>query len=238
MDEHRLAGNLAAVRARIAAACARTGRDPGAVELIAVTKSVGPEAVAALRRLGVRDFGENRTPDLAAKREALDAVPGDPVRWHMIGHFQRNKVRRALPAVDVVHSVASDALARVLAAEAERAGRPPLPVYVQVNVAAEPTKDGFAPDDLGRALAALRDLPALRVLGLMTLAPLADDPETVRPVFRRLRELRDWARDRRYLDGSALSMGMTDDYEVAVEEGSTAVRVGRGLFAGAGTTAE
>jgi pyridoxal phosphate enzyme (YggS family) len=222
--------NLEAVRARVRAAALRSGRDPGAVTVVAVTKTVGPDVAESLARLGHRDFGENRPQDLVAKREALAAAPGlPPVRWHMIGHFQRNKVRRSLPAMDVVHSLDSLPLAETISGEAVRAGRACVPVLVQVNVSGESSKGGFDPSGLGAALERIRGLPALSPVGLMTMAPWSDDPESARPVFRSLRELRDWARSSGYLAGSELSMGMSEDFDVAVEEGATVVRVGRAL---------
>ena len=227
-----LRSRLDAVRDRVAEAARRAGRDPAEVTIVAVTKSVGPEGVAALAALGQRDFGENRPQDLVAKRAAL--LAGDPaaaarVRWHMIGHFQRNKVRRALAAADVVHSLDSLALAGVLSSESVRAGRGEVPVLVQANVSGEATKGGFRPGDLGDVLPRIAALPGLRVAGLMTLAPQCADPEAVRPVFRRLRELRDWGLASGYLRGSDLSMGMSEDFAVAVEEGATLVRVGRAV---------
>jgi pyridoxal phosphate enzyme (YggS family) len=152
--------------------------------------------------------------------------------WHMIGHLQTNKVRRLLPSMDVLHSVDRDSLVDALGAELARARRPALPVLVQVNVSGEATKGGFAPAALPQALARLRDTPGLRVAGLMTMAPPADDPEEVRPVFRRLRELRDEAVSDGYLGALELSMGMSSDFEVAAEEGATMVRVGSVLFPG------
>jgi hypothetical protein len=235
LDERILEANLRRVRAGIDAAARRTGREPSEVMLVAVTKSVGAAEVLALARLGVRDFGENRTADLLAKRAALEAAaaagsapPG--ARWHMIGHLQRNKVRKALAAIDALHSLDSLDLAGVVSAETVRSGRGWTEVHVQVNVAGEATKGGFAPEELAEALPAVRSLPGLRPVGLMTMAPWTEDPEASRPVFRRLRELRDWACTNGYLDGSRLSMGMSVDREIAVEEGSTCVRVGRALF--------
>jgi pyridoxal phosphate enzyme (YggS family) len=219
------------VRARIAAACARAGRDPAHVTLVAVTKSVGADVAAELARLGVADLGENRTEALAGKREAL-AAEGLGVRWHMIGHLQTNKVRRALPAIDVLHSLDRPSLLEALRAELARADGPRLPAFVQVNVAREASKGGFGEADLEGALLAARSVPRLDVRGLMTMAPASERPEDSRPVFRRLRELRDEARRHGYLQGLDLSMGMSQDFEVAVEEGATHVRVGTILFTG------
>jgi len=225
----RLAANLACVRGRIALAASRAGRRPDDVTLIAVTKSVGPAQAAALARLGARDLGENRTDVLAEKRTALETA-GVPARWHMIGRLQTNKVRRALPSIDVLHSIDRPSLLDALAAELSKSDGPPLPAFLEVNVAGETAKAGFAPADVATALAAARRIPRLAVRGLMTMAPLSPDSESSRPVFRRLRELRDEARRVGYLELLDLSMGMSQDFEVAVEEGATHVRVGTALF--------
>lgn len=227
-----LRANLETVRRRIAAAARRAGRDPGEVTLVAVTKTVAADAIRRLASLGQVDFGENRPQDLVAKRAALAGAPGLPaggVRWHMIGHLQRNKVRQTLGAMDVIHAMDSIELAESVSAEAVRAGRAEVPCFVQVNVSGEESKGGFAPRDLETVLRRVASLPALRIDGLMTMAPQSDSPEDARPVFRALRELRDWARASGYLRGSCLSMGMSEDFEVAVEEGATIVRVGRAL---------
>ena len=228
-----LSARYAAVRHRVADAAGRSGRSAGDVTLVAVTKTAGPDLVAALAAAGHRDFGENRPQDLVAKREALRAagdVSASPVRWHMIGHFQRNKVGRSLASIDVLHSLDSEALARAISESALRAGRADVPCYVQVNVSGEGSKGGFAPEHLGTALPRLAAMPSLRLDGLMTMAPQSESPEHARPAFQALRELRDWARASGYLRGSGLSMGMSEDFEVAIEEGATIVRVGRALL--------
>lgn len=222
---------LANVRARIAAACARAGRDPSGVTLVAVTKTVAADVAAELVRLGVSDLGENRTEALAAKRDAL-AAGGLSPRWHMIGHLQTNKVRRALPSIGVLHSIDRPSLLEALGTELARADGPPLPAFIQVNVAGEASKGGFDETGLFEALAAARTVPRLAVRGLMTMAPLSGRPEDSRPVFRRLRELRDEARARGYLQGLDLSMGMSQDFETALEEGATYLRVGTILYEG------
>lgn len=219
--------NLSSVRARIAAACALAGRDPAAVTLVAVSKTVPPERVRAAYDLGVRDFGENRVEEGVPKQSEL---PAD-IRWHMIGHVQSRKARDAAGRFCLVHSVDSLKLAQRLAREAAAAGRE-LPVLLEVNVAGEEAKYGYTPgapffDEVTQILA----LPALRVRGLMTMAPIVADPEQARPVFAGLRALRDELAGRfPYADWHDLSMGMTDDFEVAVEEGATIVRVGRAIF--------
>jgi pyridoxal phosphate enzyme (YggS family) len=210
---------VAAVRARIAAACDRAGRDAGGITLIAVTKTHGVDEIRTARGAGVRDFGENRVqealPKITAAREG-----GIDARWHMIGHLQTNKVKAALECFDILHTIDSERLARAIS---ERASRM-IDVLVEVNVGAEAQKSGVALAEAAKLSEAVGALPNLRLVGLMTVAPQADDPEDLRPVFRTLRDLRD------SIGLSELSMGMTDDFEVAVEEGSTLVRVGRALF--------
>ena len=224
-----IASNLAAVRERIAAACDRAGRDPSEVTIVGVTKTHPPSLVEEALAAGLTDIGENRAQELLPKAEALKARGLAP-RWHFIGHLQRNKVRGVLPHIATLHSLASLRLAGEIERRAERleadgaAARGPLPCYLEVNVAAEASKDGIAPDELPELLREAARRRHIAVAGLMTVAPLVDDPEQVRPVFRRLREL---ARGHG-LEG--LSMGMTDDYVVAVEEGATVVRLGRVIF--------
>lgn len=239
----RIRANILAIHECIDAAARRAGRDPGSVKLIAVSKTHPPESVRAAMAADVADFGENRVQEAGEKAEMLADVGG--IRWHLIGHLQRNKVRRAVAIFDLVHSVDSLRLAETLhraVSEAEQAGgRARLPVLLQVNVAGENQKEGF---DLAGGLAntarlaqfraevaQIVELRHLEVRGLMMIAPYVVDPESARPVFRALRELRDdLARDFSGLPWSELSMGMTGDYEVAVEEGATLVRVGRAIF--------
>lgn len=217
--EQAIAGNIAAVRARIAAAAARVGRDPAGVRLVGVSKTFPAEAVAAAVRAGLADIGENRVQEAVAKRAVLEAAGLRPV-WHLVGHLQTNKVKPALQTFDILHSIDSVRLAEVLNRHATR----PVDVLIEVNVAGEATKFGFAPDEVEGALRHLQRLEHLRVRGLMTVAPQVTDPEQVRPVFRALRALRD------AMGLTELSMGMTDDFEVAVEEGATIVRIGRAIF--------
>ena len=215
-----LRDNLARVRDRISAACRRSGRDPSGVTLVAVTKSAGDSDVEALLSLGVRDLGESRAAQGAAR--ALRFADG--IRWHFIGHLQTNKSAKVVGAFHVLHSMDRPALAEDL--DKRCAGRPdPLPVFVQVNVSGEPTKGGFAPETTRDALMRIREgQRRLQVIGLMTMAP-AGPPESARPHFRRLRELA------RECGAEGLSMGMSDDFEVAIEEGATHIRVGTALFA-------
>lgn len=216
---------VAQVRERIALACARAGREPGEVRLIAVSKGFGPEAAAEALAAGVTDFGENRVQEglhkIAAVAE-LAAKRGLPApRWHMVGHLQSNKARAAAGSFAILHGIDSTRLLDVL----ERAaGDRTIPVLLEVNVAGEASKYGFAPGDVPSAVAHARGLSRVRVEGLMTVAPPARDPEEVRPVFREL------ARLARAHGLRELSMGMTGDFEVAIEEGATMVRIGRAIF--------
>ena len=214
-----VAENLAVVRERIAEACRRAGRSPDEVTLVGVSKGFPAELVVEACAAGLTDLGENRVQEAAPKIEALTARGVRP-RWHLIGHLQTNKAKTATGLFAIIHSVDSVRLAEALSHRASE----PLPVLLEVNVAREPAKFGFAPEELSSAHSTIAALPNLDVRGLMTVAPMADDPGRVRPVFRRLRELRDG------LGLRELSMGMTDDFEVAIEEGATLVRVGRAIF--------
>jgi pyridoxal phosphate enzyme (YggS family) len=216
----RLRENLARVRNRIDAACRRSGRDPAGVTLVAVTKSAGDADVEMLLDLGVRDFGESRAVEGSARaaRFAGDA------RWHFIGHLQTNKSAKVAAAFHALHSLDRTALADDLEKKCAARNRT-LPVFVQVNVSGEASKGGFRPEEAAAAVAGLRaDRPHLEVVGLMTMAP-AGEPEEARPYFRRLRELA------AACGVPGLSMGMTGDFEIAVEEGATHIRVGTALFA-------
>lgn len=215
----QIAANLANVRARIAAAARRAGRDPAAVTLIAVSKTFPAEAVIAASRAGATDMGENRVQEAADKRALVDAAGIRP-RWHLVGHLQTNKVRSALKVFDILHSIDSLRLAETISRAADR----PIAMLIEVNVAGEQSKSGIAPEEVETVVPAIARLPHVVVRGLMTVAPPVADPEDVRPVFRRLRELRDG------LGLTELSMGMSNDVEVAVEEGATLVRVGRAIF--------
>ncbi len=214
-----IAGRLTEVRARIGAACRRAGRSPSDVTLVGVTKGFPAEAVAEAVSAGLEDCGENRVQEAAAKIATLAAMGIRP-RWHLIGHLQTNKVKTALGLFAILHSVDSLRLARELRARATQ----PVPILLEVNVSQEASKFGFSVGELPNAASAISALPNLDVRGLMTVAPFSHDPETARPFFRQLRELRDATGLRE------LSMGMTDDFEVAIEEGATMVRVGRAIF--------
>lgn len=212
----------------MAAACARAGRSPDAVMLVAVSKTVPVDRLRAAQAAGYEVLGENRVQEAAAKIPRLG--PGE---WHLVGHLQKNKAARAVELFDVVESVDSAALAarldRLVRERGSRAGAR-LPVFLQVNVDADPDKEGFAPDELERQLGGVLELPHLDVRGLMTVGWLTGGADAARPTFVRLRELSELLRGIDPRLGEGLSMGMTDDFEVAIEEGSTLVRVGRALF--------
>lgn len=226
--EHEIEARLGAVRERVELAAARAGRDPAAVTLIAVTKTRDAGTVAAAALAGVRDVGENRVQEAEGKIIALAGQPH--VRWHLIGHLQRNKARRAVELFDVIHSVDSLALAGTLSRHADEQRRS-LQVFAQVNVSGEITKSGFEPADLLAQAPAMAVLPALHWRGLMTIGPLDADERTLRGVFGRTRtlsaELATVFDPQRW---NALSMGMSDDFEWAIEEGATHLRVGRAIF--------
>lgn len=220
-----LATNVQQVRARIAAAADRAGRRADAVLLVAVTKTVPVARIRDAAALGLRAFGENRVQE---SREKIPAVPG--VSWHLIGSLQRNKAKEAARLFQVVHSIESEALVEELGRRAEQEGRV-VDALIQVNVAGEPQKHGAAPGETGALVRRAAALPGLRLRGLMTIAPAVANPEEARPVFRALRELRDRVGEETGIVLPELSMGMSDDFEVAVEEGATMVRVGRAIFA-------
>lgn len=233
-----IANRLEAIKERIERAAVRAGRSSDTITLVAVTKTHPPEAVAQAILAGATDLGENRVQEAAEKISALAAMGHRP-RWHLIGHLQRNKARPAAELFDLVHSVDSLRLAETLARNVVPGRR--LPVLLQVNVSGEATKEGFnlpgglsnAPglDALLPAVEGILALPQLEVRGLMTIAPIVATPDAARPSFEALRELRDELA-RRYPSGQwgELSMGMTDDFEAAIAEGATIVRVGRAIF--------
>ncbi|MBX6378170.1 MAG: YggS family pyridoxal phosphate-dependent enzyme [Clostridia bacterium] len=219
---------LEAVRERIARAAVQAGRRPEEVRLIAVSKTVPLARLRAAAAAGVRDFGENRVQELVMK---ADAWEDPPVRWHMIGHLQRNKARDVCLRVSLLHSLDSLRLAAELDRHLQKLGRR-LPVLVQVNTSGEATKHGVAPDQLLPFLRELSHLDTLAVRGLMTIARQSADADVVRGCFRLLRELRDraLATGPEGMQLEELSMGMSADLELAVAEGATLVRVGTALF--------
>jgi pyridoxal phosphate enzyme (YggS family) len=224
-----IADRVAAVRERIARAAERASRPPGDVTLVAVSKTHPPETVRAAFAAGVRDFGENRVQEAEPKIAATADLVASGLRWHMVGHLQSNKARKAAGLFGFIQSVDSFELGERLARAGAEAGRP-VCVLVQVDLAGEETKFGLPEAELMPVLEALRGREGLRVEGLMVLPPLFDDPEEVRPYFRRLRLLRDRAQAAGTLEGRELSMGMSHDFEAAVEEGATIVRVGTAIF--------
>jgi PLP dependent protein len=227
--------NLAAVRERIAEAARRAGRQPEEVRLVAVTKTFPPEKIIAAYRAGARDIGENRVEEAREKIPVVNSTltPGDPLRWHLIGHLQRRKAREAVELFDLIQSVDSVRLAQTLDRYAAAVGKR-LPILLQVNVARDPHKFGFMAEphtDFLDAVAQILELPSLHVRGLMTIGALVAAPEQARPFFRGLSELRDELAARfTGVDWRELSMGMTDDFAVAIAEGATIVRIGRAIF--------
>src|SRR5687767_6127502 len=220
-----IAENLAAIRRRIEAACARSGRDPASVTLVAVTKGQPPEAVRAAVEAGQLVFGENRVQEAKAK---ISQCPGS-ARWHMIGHLQSNKARDAVALFEMIESVDSLSLAVEVNKWAEKSAKT-MRVLLEVNVAGESSKFGYNPDRLLEEFLEINSLPKIEIHGLMTVAPWAQEPEKVRSVFRRLRELKSKCEEKLGAPLAQLSMGMSGDFEVAVEEGATIVRIGTALF--------
>lgn len=219
-----------ALRERVAAAAERAGRHPDEITIVAVSKTIPVEVLRTAYDLGFTIFGENRVQEAQGKIAAWDKAPA---RWELIGHLQSNKAARAVELFARIQSLDSLQLADTLNARAAQRGHM-LPVLLEVNVAGEASKTGFAPGETLDVARALAGYPALRPEGLMTVAPLVADPEAVRYVFQRLRALRDEVRRTIATDESdtwsQLSMGMTDDFEVAIEEGASIIRIGRGLF--------
>jgi len=220
-----IAQNLQEVRAAISAACQRAGRDPGRVRLVAVSKTVDLERIRAAIDAGQDLFGENYLQEARAKIAAL----GRQVNWHLVGHLQSNKARGAVELFDLIHAVDRLKLAQALSAAAAPQGKVQ-DVLIQVNQGGEATKSGVMPAAAPALLQEVARLPHLRVLGLMTMPPWFSDPEAARPYFLALRELRDRLRGLTGLPLTELSMGMSGDFAVAVEEGATLVRVGAAIF--------
>jgi len=224
-----LAVRLADVRARLAAATQRSGRQPDQVSLIAISKTHPASVVQQAIELGATDLGENRVQEAEGK---IAEIGREKVRWHLVGHLQANKSRRAVSLFDVIHSLDTVELARRLDRLCVEEGRDSLPVLIQVDLGHEETKSGIDESEITHLVESLGPLTRVKLIGLMTLPPFFDDPEQSRPFFRRLRELRDEL-NRRGAFGDRtgeLSMGMTHDFEVAIEEGATMVRVGTAIF--------
>jgi pyridoxal phosphate enzyme (YggS family) len=214
-----LAARIAAVRERITRACERAGRSPQDVRLIGASKTVSAQTVALAVAAGLHDFGENRVQEGAQKIEELRAAGVRPV-WHFFGHLQTNKAAAALDHFDILHGIDSDRIAKAVSDHAR--GR--VGVLVEVNVAGELSKFGLTPSEAPAMCERIGRFPHIDLLGLMTVAPAVDDPQDARPIFGQLRALRNATGLRE------LSMGMTDDFEVAIEEGATMVRIGRAIF--------
>jgi hypothetical protein len=225
-----LTSNYRSVLDRARAAAARAGRADGSWRLVAVTKSVGADVAGALADLGAPDLAENRVQDLLEKQAAL---AGKTVRWHLIGHLQTNKAKKVVGKVALIHGVDSLRVAEALESAAQDLGVAQ-DVLLEVNVAGEESKFGPAPDEAADVAVSLAAFSSVRVVGLMTMAPIVDDPEKTRPVFRGLKSLAEEIASRGVFatDRYELSMGMTQDFEVAIEEGATLIRVGSALFKG------
>jgi hypothetical protein len=220
-----LADARARVQSRIDAACARVGRDPSDVRLVAISKTVGVDRLRAALPAGLAVLGENRVQEAAGK---VPELPG--IEWHLVGHLQGNKVARAIELFSEIQSVDSLELAARIDRIAGERGAGRVRAWLQVNVDDDPAKEGFTPEQLTASLPVLLDLPSLELRGLMTVGRLVATPEEARPTFVRLRELSERLRAADPRLGAGLSMGMSEDFEVAVEEGSTLVRVGRAIF--------
>jgi pyridoxal phosphate enzyme (YggS family) len=228
VPEH-LRNNLDLIRKRVEKSARKVNRDPSEIKLITVTKYADIETIGHLPRLGLFDLGENKVQELVKKAGVLPKS----VTWHMIGHMQTNKIRKGLPFFDYMHSLDSLHLAEALESEAGRINKY-LNVFIQLNVSGEESKYGIKPEELFSFYGKLKDYPRLKIIGLMTMALEKDNPEESRPVFRKLRECRDELRaklpEETRNDFCHLSMGMTQDYDIAIEEGATFIRIGTALF--------
>jgi pyridoxal phosphate enzyme (YggS family) len=220
--------NVDTIRRRVIQACARAGRQPDQVTLVAVSKSFPAEQIREVIRAGVLDIGENYVQELLAKREQL---VDETVRWHFVGHLQSNKVKYIVPWVVLIHAVDNVGLAREIDRRAEQAGRV-IDILIEVNTTREDTKFGVSPEATIPFIRSLEGLKHLRVEGLMTIGPFLPDPEGSRPMFRMLRELRSEAAQlgQDNVTMRHLSMGMTGDFEVAIDEGATLIRIGTAIF--------
>jgi len=225
--EAMIAENLRAVRLRIARSCEKCGRPTDAVKLICVTKEVGLSEIEEVLASGVKDIGENRVQDALVKYKAI----GDRAIWHLIGHLQTNKVKDAVGISTLIHSVDSLRLAEIIDREAKKIGKIQ-DILIQVNASGEESKFGISRSEVRSFFEKAALYPNISISGLMTIAPEVDDPEKARPCFRKLREIRDEINSLKLTTYSLrlLSMGMTNDFEVAIEEGSDMVRIGRAIF--------
>ncbi|MDY2628946.1 MAG: YggS family pyridoxal phosphate-dependent enzyme [Lachnospiraceae bacterium] len=220
--------NLKEVESRVQAACDRAGRPREDVLLIAVSKTKPVEMIREIMETGVKDFGENKVQEMCNKIEEIK----EPLNWHLIGHLQRNKVKYIVDKACLIHSVDSLRLAEEIQKEAVKKGVSKVPVLIEVNMAQEESKDGISSSETEELVRKIAELPNLQIRGLMTIAPFVDDPEENRVHFRAMRALRDQLKAMNIpgVDMSELSMGMTNDFEVAIEEGATMIRVGTAIF--------
>lgn len=225
--ETDIAANISMIRERIAVAAAKCSRAPDSIKLLAVTKTVSPSVIRQAIRAGLRSFGENYVQEARDKIAAIE----EHVEWHMIGHLQTNKAKYVVNLFDWIHSVDRLELAAEINKRAAAAGRK-INVLIEVNVSGEETKSGLAPDGVVTLVREIASLENLSVKGLMTMAPYSDDPENSRPFFKALKELKDHISGEKItgVQLEELSMGMTDDFEIAIEEGATIVRIGRAIF--------
>ena len=222
--------NLTELQERIESACSRSIYNQESVELVISTKYVDADIIRILSELGVPCIGENQLQATERKKEGLNDLD---LRWHMFGHLQRNKVKKAVRIFDLIHSVESVTLAKEISKESEKLGKNTR-VLVEVNVSGEETKYGLSPEETIPFLCEINNLESIKVEGLMTMMPIVDDPETCRPMFKELRELSERIRDENIqnVEMNILSMGMTQDFEVAIEEGANLVRIGSAVFEG------
>jgi len=220
-----IAENLKSIRQRITRCCEKSGRDPDEVTLVCVTKEASIDEAAGILTLGVQDLGENRVRELVAKHKTI----GSRASWHLIGHLQTNKVRDAVSIASLIHSVDSARLAAEINKQAARLNKYQ-DILLQVNTSGEESKFGVSPQNAVAFLKEISVYPNINIKGIMTIAPEADDPELSRPFFRNLKELSDSINAISNTQYTILSMGMTNDFEVAIEEGSTMIRVGRAIF--------
>ena len=222
--------NLTELQERIESACSRSIYNQESVELVISTKYVDADIIRILSELGVPCIGENQLQATERKKEGLNDLD---LRWHMFGHLQRNKVKKAVRIFDLIHSVESVTLAKEINKESEKLGKNTR-VLVEVNVSGEETKYGLSPEETIPFLCEINNLESIKVEGLMTMMPIVDDPETCRPMFKELRELSERIRDENIqnVEMNILSMGMTQDFEVAIEEGANLVRIGSAVFEG------
>jgi pyridoxal phosphate enzyme (YggS family) len=219
--------NLDKIREDIAENCLKAGRKPEEVKLVAVSKNFPPEVVLEAYTLGQVVFGENRVQELLSKKAQL---PGD-IKWHLIGSLQRNKVKDIIGKVELIHSVDTVRLAQEISRQALKTGFD-MPILIQVNISGEEAKHGFSSGEILRDIQEISELPGIKIKGLMTMAPQTNEPEEVRPVFRGLRKLSRDIADMNLpgVEMSELSMGMSDDYRIAIQEGATLVRIGSRIF--------